>query len=681
MKLVITEKPSVAQSIAKVIGAKNRFDGYLEGNSYIVSWCIGHLVEMVPPEGYGEIYRRWKLETLPILPEEWNHRVSEKTKKQFHTLVKLMSRKDVDSLVCATDAGREGELIFRLVYHQAKCEKPVERLWLSSMEDQAIREGFRNLKPGSEYDNLYRAALCREQADWLVGMNATRLFSCLYGQTLPMGRVMSPTLAMLAGREEKIESFVPEEHFTVKLNFQGFQATSEKLKTRAEAEAILDSCKKGQFAELVKLERKEKSEKAPQLHDLTSLQRAANRTLGYTAQQTLDYAQALYEKKLITYPRTDSKFLTDDMSDELEHIAQIAGQITHELFPLDIPSKQVCNSKKVSDHHAIIPTATAGNYDIDSLPAGEKKLLDLLCRRSLAALDKPFRYEETVATIRCGGAFFTAKGRIVLESGWKAYVEESKKLVRLPDDLAMGDEFVLKGADIQTGHTTPPEHYTEDTILSAMETAGKEDMPEDAERKGIGTPATRAGILEKLIRCGYVERRGDRKKKHLIPTAKGRDLAKVLPEMLCSAQLTARWEQMLLGIEKGAIAPDVFMDGIVEMVKVLCADTVIDQSSPLAQNASVGACPHCGAPVLERKQGYFCSGDGCKFALWSNNRFFESIGKHITREMAEKLIKDSYVTLNHCKSKRTGRNFSATVSMKLREDGSPNFSLVFANGF
>lgn len=681
MKLVITEKPSVAQSIAKVIGASRRFDGYLEGNGYVVSWCIGHLVEMVPPEGYGEIYRRWKLETLPILPEEWKHRVSEKTKKQFHTLVKLMARKDVDSLVCATDAGREGELIFRLVYHQAKCEKPVERLWLSSMEDQAIREGFQNLKPGSEYDNLYRAALCREQADWLVGMNATRLFSCLYGQTLPMGRVMSPTLAMLTEREQKISAFVPEEHFTVKLEFTGFQAASEKFKTKEDAEALLNGCNKGRLAEVVKVQRKEKSEKTPQLHDLTSLQRAANRALGYTAQQTLDYAQALYEKKLITYPRTDSKYLTDDMAGGLEEIARIAGQITHELFPMETPPKQVCNSKKVTDHHAIIPTATAGSYDINSLPAGEKKLLELLSRRTLASFDRPFRYEETVATIRCGGDFFTAKGKVVLEPGWRSYAESDQKMTRLPDDLAVGDEFVLKKADIHTGHTTPPEHYTEDTILSAMETAGKEDMPEDAERKGIGTPATRAGILEKLIRCGYVERKGDKKKKHLIPTAKGMELARILPEMLCSAQLTAQWEQMLLGIEQGAIQPDVFMDGIVEMVQILCADTELDSSSPLAQIASVGFCPHCGAPVLERKQGFFCSGDGCKFALWSNNRFFESIGKRITRETAEKLVKDSYVVLNACKSKRTGRNFSATVSMNLREDGAPNFSLMFANGF
>lgn len=681
MKLVIAEKPSVGRSIAKVIGANRKFDGYLEGNGYIVSWCIGHLVEMVPPEDYGENYRRWKLETLPILPQQWKHRVSEKTKKQYDTLVKLMARNDVTSLICATDAGREGELIFRLVYNQAHCQKPVERLWLSSMEDKAIREGFRNLKPSSEYDNLYRAALCREQADWLVGMNATRLFSCLYGQTLPMGRVISPTLAMLTEREEKIDAFVPEEHFTVKLDFGTFQASSEKMKDQAQAKALLDSCKKERFAEVIKLERKEKSEKPPQLHDLTSLQRAANRGLGYTAQQTLDYAQALYEKKLITYPRTDSKFLTDDMADDLEKISQISGQISHELFPVDTPAKQVCNSKKVSDHHAIIPTATAGSYDIDALPAGEKKLLELLCRRTLSALDRPFRYEETVATIRCGDAVFTAKGKVVLEPGWRAYMEDNKKLVRLPDNLTTGDEFVLKGADIQTGHTTAPEHYTEDTILAAMESAGKEDMPEDAERKGIGTPATRAGILEKLIRCGYAERKGDKKKKHLVPTAKGRDLAKVLPEMLCSAQLTAQWEQLLLGIEKGAIAPEVFMDGIVEMVQVLCADTEVNTSSPLAQASSIGVCPHCGAPVQERKLGFFCSGDGCKFALWNNNRFFESIGKHITREIAEKLVKDSYVTLNHCKSKRTGRNFSATVSMKLREDGSPNFSLMFENGF
>lgn len=679
MKLVITEKPSVAQSIAKVIGANKRFDGYMEGNGYLVSWCIGHLVEMVPPEGYGEIYRRWKLDTLPILPKEWRHQVTEKTRKQYNCLSQLMARNDVQSLICATDAGREGELIFRLVYAQAHCTKPVERLWLSSMEDQAIYEGFQNLRPGYEYDNLYLAALCREQADWLVGINATRLFSCLYNQTLPMGRVMSPTLAMLANREEEIEAFVPEDHFTVKLDFPGFQASSEKFKTRTMADSLLETCKKKQYAVVAKLEHKEKSEKQPQLHDLTSLQRAANRSLGYTAQQTLDYAQALYEKKLITYPRTDSKYLTDDMAGQLEHIAQVAGQIIHELHPLGIPAKQVCNSKKVSDHHAIIPTATAESYEIDALPAGEKKLLELLCRRSLAAFDKPYRYEETVVTIQCADTIFTAKGKVDLDTGWRTYSSENKKTVRLPDGLTVGDNLPINGVCIQNGRTSAPDHYTEDTILSAMENAGKDDMPEDAERKGIGTPATRAGILEKLIRCEYVERKGDRKKKHLIPTARGRNLAKVLPEVLRSAQLTAHWEQMLLGIEQGEIHPDAFMAGIVEMVRLLCSDTVMDTASPLAHLASIGVCPHCGAPVMERNYGFFCSGTNCKFAIWGNNHFFESIGKQITGEITGKLIKDGHVNLRNCRSKRTGKSFSAAVFMNLRDDGSPTFSLVFEN--
>lgn len=678
MKLVIAEKPSVAHTIANVIGANGRKDGYFEGNGWIVSWCIGHLVEMSPPECYGEIYRRWKIEHLPILPEKWLHRVSDKTRNQYHCLVKLMARDDVQRIVCATDAGREGELIFRLVYEQAKCRKPVERLWISSMEDEAIREGFANLRPGTEYDNLYRAALCREQADWLVGMNATRLFSCLYGQTLPMGRVMSPTLAMIAEREQEIMEFVPEEYFTVKLNLGTLEASSEKFRDEESAQALREACLRSETAEVVDLQKKEKQEKPPLLHDLTSLQREANRTLGFTAQQTLDYAQSLYEKKLITYPRTDSKYLTEDMADRLNDIAVVSAQISGEMFPMDFFGNRICNSSKVSDHHAIIPTVTAGGYDLEQLPAGERKLLDLLSHRFLAAVDRPFRYEETTAVLRCGGHDFTAKGKMVLEKGWRVYDKEDKKMTHLPDTLEKGIAVPLKDAAVHTGKSSPPDHYTEDTILSAMESAGKEDMPEDAERKGIGTPATRAGILEKLIRSGYVERKGSKKKQYLLPTSKGQALAQILPEMLRSALLTAQWEQQLLQIEKGRMQPDSFIEGIQEMVKVLCADTRPVKDSSLSKVASVGICPHCGNAVIEHRQGFFCTGDGCKFAIWSNNRFFESIGKRVTRDMAEKLVKDGYVVLNNCKSKRTGRNFAGTVSMNIREDGSPHFNLVFS---
>ena len=517
MKLVLAEKPSVAQSIAKVLGVTNRQDGYLEGNGYIVSWCVGHLVELAQPEAYDERYGKWTYADLPILPDDWKYEVSAGTRKQFGILKKLMARDDVASLVCATDAGREGELIFRLVYHQCHCKKPFERLWISSMEDSAILEGFENLKPGTEYDALYEAALCRERADWIVGINATRLFSTLYGQTLNVGRVMTPTLAMAVMREAAISAFKSEPFYTVQLAVDGFTASSERFKKQSEAEALRTACN-GQMAKVTKAERKEKSEKPPALYDLTSLQRDANRVLGYTAQQTLDYTQNLYEKKLVTYPRTDSRYLTEDMASMLPELVRM----TFNSFPVDgvenvpVNAKQVINNKKVTDHHAIIPTKELQKCNFAELPKGELAILQLISNRLCVAVGDPHRYAETVIELDCGGAKFSAKGKTVLADGWKALVKKNRSTK--PDEkeqelpaVSSGVELKVNSTEIKEGKTTPPKHFTEDTLLQSMETAGADEMPEDVERKGLGTPATRAGIIEKLVRIGFLERQGDKK--------------------------------------------------------------------------------------------------------------------------------------------------------------------------
>ena len=423
MKLVLAEKPSVAMSLSKVIGADQRGDGYMEGNGYLVSWCVGHLVELSQPEAYDEKYAKWKYDDLPILPEHWQYQVSASTKKQFGILKKLMQRKDVESLICATDAGREGELIFRLVYHQCGCKKPVERLWISSMEDSAIREGFQKLRPGTEYDALYEAALCRERADWIVGINATRLFSCLYGQTLNVGRVMTPTLAMVVMRDAAIRAFKPEPFYSAELKFRDFQAGGERMKEKAEAEKLVAECCQAGSAIITKVEQKEKSEKPPALFDLTSLQREANRQLGFTAQQTLDYTQALYEKKLVTYPRTDSRYLTVDMAETASVVLHLAAQVPPfdacpEFFP-DVLA--LINDKEVSDHHALIPTLELEKADVPALPVGERNILLLVCCKLLCAAAEPFVYEAVTAAFDCGGHTFTAKGKQVLSPGLAGY--------------------------------------------------------------------------------------------------------------------------------------------------------------------------------------------------------------------------------------------------------------------
>ena len=687
MKLVLAEKPSVAQSIAKVLGANKREDGYLEGNGYIVSWCVGHLVELAQPEAYDAKYSKWAYADLPIFPADWRYEVSAGTKKQFAILKKLMARDDVASLVCATDAGREGELIFRLVYQKAGCRKPFERLWISSMEDSAIREGFENLRSGTEYDALYEAALCRERADWIVGINATRLFSTLYGQTLNVGRVMTPTLAMAVMREAAIAAFKPEPFYTVQIELDGFTAASERYKKKPEAEAVSKDCS---VAAVTKSERKEKSKKPPALYDLTSLQRDANRVLGYTAQQTLDYTQNLYEKKLVTYPRTDSRFLTDDMAHNLPNLVNMAFHTFSAPGVDNVPvhAKQVVDNKKVTDHHAIIPTKELQKCNLNELPKGELAILQLISTRLCVAVGDPHRYAETVIELDCGGMAFSAKGKTILHDGWKAFARKSsstksdEKEQALPS-VSVGDEMAVISTEIKEGKTSPPKHYTEDTLLQSMETAGADEMPDEVERKGLGTPATRAGIIEKLVRIGFLERKGDKKTKYLIPTHKGTVLVTVMPEQIQSPSMTADWEEKLLLIEKGEYASEDFMDEIKDVIAGLVQNyEVIRDSEVLLSKESnaVGKCPVCGSPVEDKAKAFFCSNRSCKFALWKNNRYFESIGKSMTSATAQKLLGSGKVKLKNCKSKKTGNTFDATVYMEVSEDGSTKFNMEFENG-
>ena len=679
MRLVITEKPSVAKSISAVLGATSRRDGYQEGNGYLVSWCFGHLAELASADVYDEAYGKWSREKLPIIPDSWQYSVGRDKKKQLDLLSSLMRREDVTEVINACDAGREGELIFRTVYHLAGCQKPMKRLWISSMEDNAIREGFEQLRDGSEYDNLYVAALCRSKADWLVGINATRLFSVLYHRTLNVGRVVSPTLSLLVQREAEIKAFQPQSFYTVKLNAEDFSVSGDKLKNKQEAEKLKESCT-GSTAVVRNVEQKEKSEKAPALYDLTTLQRDANRILGFTAQQTLDYLQALYEKKLCTYPRTDSRFLTDDMEASVAGITEISAEICGASVSA-VNSAQVCNSKKVSDHHAVIPTESAGKQDISALPAGEREILKLVARQVLMAVSEPYSYMETIVTVDCGGQSFTAKGKTVLGAGWKTYADSDKKEAVLPP-LTEGQVIDVFTPTIEEGKTKPPAHFTEDTLLSAMERAGAKEMPDDAERKGLGTPATRAGILEKLVSAGFVERKKNKKAVNLIPQEVGISLITVLPEQLQSPLLTAEWENRLKEIEHGNLSPDSFMDGICQMVSDLVQDyEVMDGAEVLFPSGRpvIGKCPRCGSPVTESKTGFFCERRSCRFGLWKDNRYLSA--KHIilTKKMAEDLIRNGKTFVSGMYSEKTGKTYSAYIV--LSDDGEKtSYSLEFDKG-
>ena len=686
MKLVLAEKPSVAQSIAKVLGASKREDGYLEGNGYVVSWCVGHLVELAQPESYDSKYSKWSYNDLPIFPDSWQYQVSAATKKQFGILKKLMARKDVESLICATDAGREGELIFRLVYHQCHCKKPIERLWITSMEDSAIKEGFAHLRPGSDYDALYEAALCRERADWLVGINATRLFSTLYGQTLNVGRVMTPTLAMAVMRETAIAAFRPEPFYTVQLDAGNMKLTSKRFNDKTDAEAVVSRCTENK-AIITKAEKKEKSEKPPLLYDLTSLQREANRVLGYTAQQTLDYAQSLYEKKLITYPRTDSRFLTEDMEAMLpDMVEKLFSRFPVEgIKHISIHAKQVVNGKKVTDHHAILPTKEVKNHHLSELPKGEQEVLNLVVTRLFSAVGDPYCYAETVIEATCGDTVFSAKGKTKLQDGWKVFEkrQESAKTEKELPVVLINDVLEIASVEIKEGKTSPLKHYTEDTLLQSMENAGADEMPEEAERKGLGTPATRAGIIEKLVRIGFLERKGDKKTKHLIPTHKGIALVTVMPEQIQSPSMTADWEEKLLLIERKEYSSEEFMQEIRDVIFHLVRHYEVIQDAEVLmakEPDSIGKCPICGNPVINRPKGYFCADKECRFALWKNNRYFESIGKKLTDSVAESLLNSGKIKLKGCKSAKTGRNFDALLLMEVGETGKVNFLMEFENG-
>ena len=672
-KLVIAEKPSVAQSIAAVIGAKQKHDGYLTGGGYTVSWCLGHLAELSDASAYNADYAKWNRKDLPIIPTSYRFTVAPDKRKQFDVLRELLRSPEISEVINACDAGREGELIFRTVYYLAGCTKPMKRLWISSMEDAAIREGFQNLRPGRDYDGLHQSALCRARADWLVGINATRYFSLLYSRTLNIGRVMSPTLALLVQREAEISAFVPEPFYTVQLDC-GFPAATERMTDRSAADAILSNC--GKTATVISIERKEKTEKAPALYDLTTLQRDANRILGYTAQQILDYLQALYEKKLCTYPRPDSRYLTDAMALSVPDYVAAAAAICGLTVPETILAQQICDSKKVSDHHAVIPTVSDGNAD---LALGEREILKLAARGLLRAVSDAHRYAETIVTLGCGGHSFTVKGRTILSPGWRVYDSEKKETESILPELTVGQTIPVTAAAVKEGQTTPPKHFTEDTILNSMETAGAKDMPDDAERNGIGTPATRAAVLEKLVSSGFVERKKSKKLTTLIPSALGTALITVLPEALQSPLLTAEWEHRLKEIERGELPPEDFMESITAMLREL-----IQSYQPIPNAAVlfpsefeiVGKCPRCGRNVVEKKQGFFCEDRSCGFALWKNSKFFSAKRKQLTKTVAEVLLKDGRVQLSGCYSERSGKTYDAIVVMN--DDGQQvNFSLEF----
>ncbi len=694
MKLVIAEKPSVAMSLAAVLGATERKDGYLEGSGYLVSWCVGHLLELAQPEAYKEQYAKWRYEDLPILPENWKYEVPKDKKTQLALLCRLMKDKRVDSVVCATDAGREGELIFRLVYEYAGCKKPMERLWISSMEDAAIREGFDHLHPGSDYDKLYDAAVCRAGADWLIGINATRLFSVLYGVTLNVGRVMSPTLALLVQRESDIESFISKPFYVPEITCGGFTASGEKMTERSEAEKIRMDCDHNS-AFVRSVEKQVKTIQPPRLYDLTTLQRECNRIYGYTAQQTLDYMQSLYEKKLATYPRTDSQYLTKDMQataaslilwlrDNMPFGKGCAGEP-------DID--RVTDDSKVTDHHAIIPTVEIARTDLSELPSGERDVLTLLAVRLLCATTQANRFEAVTAILDCQGHTFTAKGKTILQSGWKEVerihrmsIRQSETEHRENEDAALpvlkeGQTFETVSASLREGKTSPPKHYTEDTLLSAMENAGAEDMPDDAERKGLGTPATRAATLEKLVSAGFVQR----KKKQLIPTEKGRNLIAVLPDNIKSPILTAEWESMLKQVEHGELSATSFMDQIADMSRTLVKEHTAPEerfadlfpSSKGTVHEAVGVCPRCGAPVYEGKKGFFCDNRECSFALWKDNRFFSSKKKSITKSVAAALLKEGRISMSGLYSEKTGKTYDAEVILDDTGGKYVNFKLEF----
>lgn len=670
--LVIAEKPSVAQNIAAALKVSGRKDGYIEGGDYLISWCVGHLVGLAAADAYGEQYAKWSYDTLPILPKEWQYTVAADKGKQFKILKELMHRADVSEVVNACDAGREGELIFRFVYNVANCQKPMRRLWISSMEADAIRAGFAELQDGADYDALYSSALCRAKADWIIGINATRLFSCLYHKTLNVGRVQTPTLKMLVDREAQIMSFKKEKYHIVRLDLDGTEAVSARISDKSEADKLTAACKTSS-AVCVSVSREKKTVAPPKLFDLTTLQREANKLYGYTAKQTLDLAQALYEKRLLTYPRTDSTYLTEDMS---ETAASVAALLSVKLpfmkgadFTPDL--SRVLDSKKVSDHHAIIPTMELEKTELSALPETERNILSLVGARLLFAAAAPHVYEAVKAIFRCADTEFTATGKTVLCGGWKELERRYRAtLKQKPDDedgdvstltVSEGQSFEKPAASVTEHFTTPPKSHTEDTLLSAMERAGNEDTDEDAERRGLGTPATRAAVIEKLVSAGFAERKG----KQLIPTKDGNNLVCVLPDVLTSPKLTAEWENSLTQIAKGNADADVFICGIEDMTRELVKTYpfLSDKDKALFKEEKpiVGKCPRCGENVFESKKNYYCSNRECGFVMWKNDRFFEERKVKFTPKIAAELLTDGKAKVKKLYSHKTGKTYDGTV--------------------
>ena len=645
---MVAEKPSVAQTIGKVLGATSRKDGYWEGEGYLVSWCVGHLVGLADASVYDQRYSKWRYDDLPIIPEEWLYEVPKDKMQQFKVLSALMKDKRVTELVCATDAGREGELIFRLVYQKAGCRKPFKRLWISSLEDSAIRDGFQHLRDSSEFDRLYEAALSRSKADWIVGINGTRLFSTLYHKKLVVGRVQTPTLAMLVERDGKITTFRKEKYFNVHIQKDSLKASLEKLKTEEEAKRIAEACDKKQ-ASVSSLKKERKTVNPPKLYDLTTLQREANRYFSFTAQQTLDLVQSLYEKKLLTYPRTDSQFITDDMEGTVRQVISILCRklplFDGVAYTPDID--RISNNAKVTDHHAILPTVQVEKLDIAELPESEQKILRLVATRLICATGEKHIYDETTMTVSCEGSLFTAKGKTVVQDGWKGIELRFKATLKSKEkeepetvlpEVTEGDILQNVVSSVSEHFTSPPKAFTEDTLLSAMETAGNEAFDDETEKKGLGTPATRAGIIEKLVKGGFAERKG----KTLVPTKDGLNLVCVLPEQITSPAMTAEWENTLMQIERGNADADAFLSGIAamtsELVKAYPFLSDAEASRFDTARETVGKCPRCGSPVYVGKGNFYCSNRECSFCLWEDNKFFSSKKKKLTKKIAKELL-------------------------------------------
>lgn len=688
--LVIAEKPSVAQSYAKNLSAYKREDGYLEGESCIVSWCLGHLAEYAQPEEYDPKYEKWQFDDLPILPETWKLKVSKDKKKQFEVIKTLMNRSDVEYLVNGCDAGREGELIFQRVYDLAGCRKPVKRLWISSMEDAAIQKGFQTMKSEEEYKNLCMAAVCRAQADWLIGMNGTRAYTTRYFKRLVVGRVQTPTLAMLAERQERIEHFQKEAFYKVALTDGKLTVVSENIANEEAADLLAALCN-GSTAVVTQMKKEDKKAFPPRLYDLTSLQREANRYFGYTAKRTLDMLQELYEEKLVTYPRTDSQFVTEDMKDSVEELVEKMpvllpfvdyGQLGHGI-------KRVINNAKVSDHHAILPTKEAVEKGIADLPADKKNLMMLICQQLVQATGEEYLYEQTDITVKCQEHDFKARGKIPVQMGFKEVekafkqlcvkaepVEEKEKETSIPAGYEEGMRLFPVKAEKTTHYTSPPKPFNEDTLLAAMETAGNKEFDSETEKKGLGTPATRASIIEKLVSSGYAQRKG----KQILPSTEGKELVKVMPEYLKSAVMTAEWENQLLMMEKGQITDTQFMGEITSLVRKIlevCRE-IPEEERRRFQTARevIGKCPVCGCDVFEGKQNFYCSNRQCDFALWKENRFLGSMEKNLDKKMARELLDKACTHVKGLYSKKKDMKFDADLLLTL-EDGKPRFHLEF----